>query len=61
MRRPTDVPAYLPNLYSRRAIVEPYPHYTRLRELGQVVWLTEQREKSGPGSGAGAVRVGESR
>lgn len=43
MRRPTDVPAYRPSLYSRRAIVDPHPHYTRLRELGPVVWLTKQR------------------
>ncbi|MDT5094002.1 MAG: hypothetical protein QOH60_3365 [Mycobacterium sp.] len=43
MRRPTDVPAYSPNVYSPQAIVDPYPHYTRLRELGPVVWLRKQR------------------
>jgi cytochrome P450 len=43
MRRPTGIPAYQPNLYSTRAIVDPYPHYAGLRRLGPVVWLTKQR------------------
>jgi cytochrome P450 len=43
MRRPAGVPDYRPNLYSRPAIVDPYPHYARLRELGPVVWLNRQR------------------
>jgi cytochrome P450 len=43
MRRPANVPDYRPNLYSKQAIVDPYPHYTRVRELGPVVWLTKQR------------------
>lgn len=37
------VPTNRPNLYSTSAIVEPYPHYSRLRELGPVVWLPRQR------------------
>jgi cytochrome P450 len=43
MGRPADVPAYEPDLYSRQAIVAPYPHHARLRRLGPVVWLTKQR------------------
>ncbi|MBX7435134.1 cytochrome P450 [Mycobacterium sp. Y57] len=37
------VPAYRPDIYSTKAILDPYPHYARLRELGPVVWLTRQR------------------
>ena len=43
MRRAADVPAYEPDLYSTRAIVDPHPHYARLRRLGPVVWLSKQR------------------
>ena len=43
MRRPADVPAYQPNLYSTPAMVDPYPYYADLRRLGPVVWLTKQR------------------
>ena len=43
MRRPADVPAYAPDLHATRAIVDPHPHYARLRRLGPVVWLTKQR------------------
>lgn len=43
MRRPSNVETYEPNLYSTRAILDPYPHYTRLRELGPAVWLTKHR------------------
>ena len=43
MRRPTAVPAYRPDLYSARAILDPHPHYACLRRLGQVVWLRRQR------------------
>ena len=43
MRRPVDVPAYGTNLYLTRAILDPYPHYARLREVGPLVWLTKQR------------------
>jgi cytochrome P450 len=43
MRRPADVPAYEPDLYATQAIVDPHPHYARLRRLGPVVWLTKQR------------------
>jgi cytochrome P450 len=37
------VPVYRPNIYSKKAIADPYPHYTRLREIGPVVWLPRQR------------------
>jgi cytochrome P450 len=44
MRKPrTNIPAYRPNIYSTRAIADPYPHYARLRDLGPVVWLSRQR------------------
>jgi cytochrome P450 len=37
------VPVYRPDIYATDAIVDPYPHYARLRELGRVVWLPKQR------------------
>jgi cytochrome P450 len=36
-------PVYKPDIYSVDAIVNPYPHYKRLRELGPVVWLTKSK------------------
>jgi cytochrome P450 len=42
-RPPAGVPAYRPDIYSTEAIVDPYPHYAQLRELGPVVWLSKQR------------------
>ncbi|MGV0585274.1 cytochrome P450 [Mycobacteroides chelonae] len=38
-----DVPVYRPDIYSRSAILDPYPHYRDLRELGPVVWLPRHR------------------
>jgi cytochrome P450 len=43
MRRPADAEAYEPDLYSTRAILDPHPHYARLRQLGPAVWLTKHR------------------
>lgn len=43
MRRPAGAQAYEPDLYSTRAILDPYPHYARLRALGPAVWLTKHR------------------
>ena len=37
---PKGVPTYDEDLYSRAAILDPYPHYRRLRDLGPVVWLS---------------------
>ncbi len=37
------IPIYRPDIYATDAIVDPYPHYARLRELGPVVWLPKQR------------------
>jgi cytochrome P450 len=37
------VPVYKPDIYSADAIVDPYPHYQRLRDLGPVVWLTKHK------------------
>lgn len=42
-RAPADVPVYRPDIYATDAIVDPYPHYARMRELGPVVWLPKQR------------------
>jgi cytochrome P450 len=36
------IPSYSPDVYSRAAILDPYPHYERLRELGPVVRLAKQ-------------------
>lgn len=43
IRRPTAVPVYRPDIYSRAALLDPYPHYRALRELGPVVWLPRHR------------------
>ncbi len=43
MRQSRDVAEYRPDIYARDAIVNPYPHYSRLRELGSVVWLPRQQ------------------
>ena len=43
MPRPAGVPAYEADLYSARAILDPHPHYARLRRMGRVVWLSKQR------------------
>ncbi|MFI9414694.1 cytochrome P450 [Nocardia gamkensis] len=48
MRNRIATPSYEPDLYSRAAILDPYPHYARLRDLGPVVWLTEQRAYAVP-------------
>lgn len=37
------IPSYRPDIYASDAIVDPYPHYARLRELGPMVWLPKQR------------------
>ena len=37
------IPAYHFDIYSRRAITDPYPHYTRLHQLGPVVCLSRKR------------------
>jgi len=42
-RREGEVPAYRANLYSTEAVLHPYPHYRRLRDLGAVVWLPAHR------------------
>ncbi|PXX12159.1 cytochrome P450 [Mycolicibacterium moriokaense] len=37
------VPEYRTNIYTTDAIVDPYPHYAALRQLGPVVWLSKHR------------------
>ena len=39
----TGVPEYPADIYTTDAIIDPYPHYTRLREQGPVVWLSRHR------------------
>jgi cytochrome P450 len=43
MPKPRAVPSYKYDIYDTAAIVDPYPHYARMRELGPVVWLAKQR------------------
>lgn len=49
-RRPAGVPVYKPDIYSTDAILDPYPHYQRLRDLGPVVWLSKQKAYALPGT-----------
>ncbi|OZC84187.1 cytochrome P450 [Rhodococcus sp. 06-412-2C] len=37
------IPEYRTDIYSTDAILDPYPHYARLRALGPVVWLPRQQ------------------
>ncbi|KQU45046.1 monooxygenase [Rhodococcus sp. Leaf278] len=37
------IPQYRTDIYSTDAILDPYPHYATLRELGPVVWLPRQQ------------------
>lgn len=37
---PRGVAVYRPNIYTKAAVIDPYPHYQRLRGLGPVVWLS---------------------
>jgi len=43
MDGPVDAPSYDANIYNTDAILDPYPHYRRLRQLGPVVWLPRHR------------------
>ncbi|AYJ51640.1 cytochrome P450 [Rhodococcus sp. P1Y] len=43
MATEVSVPQYRSNIYSRSAILDPYPHYAELRALGPVVWLPRHR------------------
>ncbi|WP_369804352.1 cytochrome P450 [Mycobacterium sp. E2497] len=40
---PAGVAVYRPDIYTRAAVIDPYPHYRRLRQLGPVVWLRRHR------------------
>jgi cytochrome P450 len=42
-KAPSGIPAYPANIYTTDAIVDPYPHYARLREQGAVVWMSRHR------------------
>ncbi|MCZ4518134.1 cytochrome P450 [Rhodococcus ruber] len=39
----TTIPQYRTDIYSTDAILDPYPHYAKLRVLGPVVWLPRQQ------------------
>lgn len=39
----SGVPEYRENIYANSALLDPYPHYRSLRDLGSVVWLPKQR------------------
>lgn len=41
--RAPGAPTYGADLYRTDAILDPYPHYARLRQLGPVVWLARHR------------------
>jgi cytochrome P450 len=42
-RHSRHVPVYRPSVFSRSAILDPYPHYRAMRALGPVVWLARHR------------------
>lgn len=46
---PGDVAVYSPNIYTKSAVEDPYPHYRRLRQLGPVVWLRRHGAYALPG------------
>jgi cytochrome P450 len=39
----SGISKYRANIYTTDAIVDPYPHYARLRQRGPVVWLSRHR------------------
>ena len=39
MTTTVSIPQYRIDIYSTDAILDPYPHYARIRALGPVVWL----------------------
>lgn len=43
VHRLRDLPSYRPDVYRTSAILDPYPHYRRLRRLGPLVWLPRRR------------------
>lgn len=42
-RGPDGVAVYRDNIYATDALLNPYPHYQRLRRAGSVVWLRRHR------------------
>ncbi|MBY4127336.1 cytochrome P450 [Rhodococcus fascians] len=43
MTTSVSIPQYRTDIYSTDAILDPYPHYAKLRQLGPVVWLPRQQ------------------
>lgn len=39
----TSTPTYRSDIYATEAILDPHPHYRRLRDLGSVIWLPRQK------------------
>ncbi len=48
MARSVVAPRYEPDIYTAAAILDPYPHYQRIRDLGPVVWLPRHRVHAVP-------------
>lgn len=42
-RTRAEAPSYGVDLYARPALLDPYPHYTRIRALGSAVWLPKRK------------------
>ncbi len=42
-KAPAGVPVYRTDIYTTDAIIDPYPHYTAMREVGPVVWMARHR------------------
>jgi cytochrome P450 len=42
-RDPSGVATYRENIYTTDALLDPYPHYQRLRRLNSVVWLAKHK------------------
>lgn len=43
MQRFENIPSYRSDVYRTSAILDPYPHYRQMRDLGPVVWLPRHR------------------
>lgn len=39
----STAPTYRPDVYATKAILDPYPHYARMRALGPVVWMPRRK------------------
>ncbi|MET8997836.1 hypothetical protein [Amycolatopsis sp. NPDC004169] len=51
------MPVYRPDDYAPQAILDPYPHYANLRDLGPVGWLPEQKVHAGARRSAATAKT----